>query len=65
MMPLLFKISANSSAMETIDDWDPRNLASFKILTKIGSGEYWLISATISASFLTSLLQGPICESAL
>ena len=25
---------------ETIDDWDPKNRASFKMLTKIGVGEY-------------------------
>ena len=39
-MPRFLKISANSSAMETIDDWDPKNRAPFKMLTKIGVGEY-------------------------
>ena len=52
-MPLSFKIPANSSAMDTIDDWDPRNRASFRMLTNIGSGASWLISPMISANLVT------------
>ena len=49
-MPFSFKILANSSAMDTIDDWDPRNRASFRMLTKIGRGASWLISVMIPAN---------------
>ena len=51
-MPFSFKILASSSAMDTIEDWDPRNRASFRMLTKIGRCAAWLISVMISANLV-------------
>ena len=52
-MPLLFKFTASSSAMETIEDLDPRNRASVRMLTKIGLGELLLRLVMISVNLVT------------
>ena len=47
---LFFQDSCELLGDGYIDDWDPRNRASFRMLTKIGRGASWLISVMIPAN---------------